>query len=187
MTIFLRPHPKNKPVKYLESIELSGLVVHPQNSIAMYTSRSGSNIGPTGATGPAGTDQNSLYDTIIASCSDEDSQITVSALAKTTFRAPYAMDLNVSGNEGYIRASLTNAPTGSQMTIQITMNGSMMFSTDLTIDANEKTSVTAAVPAVLDITDIPDDAEFKVYIAQIGSISSGTGLKVALTGIKVAP
>jgi len=184
MTIFLRPGAESKPVGYLKSIERAALIVNPQMALAMYTTRSTPNVGATGPAGPAGTDQNSLFDTIIASCSDEVTPIDVDVVTpKTTFRAPYALDLAT----GYVRASLTTAPTGSQMTITMTMNGAQLFSTHLTIDATEKTSVTASIPAVLDITDIPDDAEFKVFVAAVGSTIAGMDLKVAVTGIKVEP
>jgi hypothetical protein len=67
------------------------------------------------------------------------------------------------------------------------MNGTTMFSTPLQIDAGTKTTVGSAVPAVLSITDVPDDAEFLVYITQVGSTYAGSGLKVAVTGIKTDP
>jgi len=196
MTVFLRPAPANKPVKYLESIELSGLVVNPQNSLAIYTSKASQNIGATGATGATGAagtngtngtdgvDFYSLDDTIIASCSDELTAITADAVVhKTEFRAPYAMDLAA----GYIRANLRTAPTGAIFTVDVHMNGLTMFSTLLTIDIGEKTSVTAATPAVLSVTDVPDDALFEVFVTQVGSGTAGTGLKIAVTGVKVEP
>jgi len=184
MTIFLRPHPANKPVKYLESIELSGLVLHPQNTIAMYTHRSAPATGPAGPTGPTGANLNSLYDTIIASCSDELSAITVSlSVAKTHFRAPYALDLAT----GYIRMDLREAPLGSDFIVDVHMNGATMFTDLLTIDNGELTSVGSTSPAVLSVTDVPDNALFEVFVTQIGSAFSGTGLKLAVTGIKVEP
>lgn len=120
-----------------------------------------------------------IYDTIIASCSDEETPLATGG-PKTTFRAPYAMNLVV----GYIRASLTNAPMGQDLIIDIKMNGSTMFSSLLTIDANNNTSVGSSSPAVLSITAVPDDAEFTVYVDQVGSSYAGSGLKVAITGIK---
>ena len=176
--VYLRPAPASRPVRMIEGIEEAGIVLDQEHAIAMYTARSTPNVGPAGPPG------NSLLDTIIASCSDEFSPLSIGG-PKTTFRAPYPMDLAVVGSEGYIRASLTTANTGADLIIDITMNGVTMFSTLLRIDAGERTSVTSAIPAVLSITDIPDDAEFLVYITQVGSGFAGSGLKVALTGIKV--
>jgi hypothetical protein len=125
-----------------------------------------------------------VYDTIIASCSDETTPITIGG-PKTTFRAPYPFDMT----NGYVRASLTTAPTGASMIIDITMNGVSMFSTPIHIEAGSRTSVGAATQSVLALPNdaIPDDAEFLVEVTQVGSSVAGTGLKVALTGVKVAP
>jgi hypothetical protein len=152
-----------------------------KHAVAIYTSRAGMAVGPTGP-------MPDVWDTIIASCSDEVTELTVSTLvAKTTFRAPYPLDMT----NGYIRASLTNAPQGSALTVDIKMNGVSVFTTPITIDPGELTSVTAAVPSVLDLVTgipaatIPDDAEFRVYVTTIGSSYAGTGLKVALSGVKI--
>jgi hypothetical protein len=181
--VFLRPGTKARPVQMMDTIEKAGMLIDGKYAIAMYTSRAGLNQGPQG---PPGTDTNSKYDTIIASCSDENTPLTTGG-PKTTFRAPYAMNLNVAGSVGYIRCSLTTANTGADLIVDVTMNGTSMFSTPMHIDANQRTSVTSATQSVLSITDIPDDAEFLIYITQKGSIFAGAGLKVALTGIKVAP
>lgn len=177
--VYLRPSPQSRPVRYIESIEEAGLVLDQEHALAMYTSRSVPSVGPQG---PPGEDENSKYDTIIASASDEFTPISVGG-PKTTFRSPYAMDLS----SGYIRISLTAAPTGAVFIVDVTMNGSTMFTTLVQIDIGMKTSVGSAVPAVLAITDIPDDAEYLVYVTQVGSILTGTGLKVAVTGMKVDP
>ena len=57
-----------------------------------------------------------------------------------------------------------------------------MFSTVLTIDANEKTSTTAAIPAVLTSTplSVADDDEFTVDIDVAGT--GAIGLKILLLG-----
>jgi hypothetical protein len=91
------------------------------------------------------------------------------------------MDLS----SGYVRISLTNAPIGLALIVDVTMNGTTLFSTLVQIDAGSLTSVGSSVPAVLAITSIPDDAEYLVYITQVGSSYAGSGLKVAVTGIKV--
>lgn len=180
--VYLRPQPAAAPVDYIREQEKAGMVVMPLRNLAIYTSKTGANAGPKGDKGDPGEDQNSWFDTIIASCSDEFSPIDVSIISKTTFRAPYPLDLT----SGYIRASLTTAPEGSAMIIDVHMNGVSMFSTPISIDDGSRTSVGSAVPAVLAITAVPDDAEFTVFVTQIGATVAGTGLKVAVTGIKTS-
>jgi len=122
------------------------------------------------------------HDTIIAAASTEYGDLVVSGvLPATTFRAPYALDLT----NGYIRASLTTAPTGADVIIDVHMNGVSMFSTLIHIDINSDTSVGSITPAILTTTYVPDDAEFEVFITQVGSTITGSGLKIAITGIKV--
>jgi hypothetical protein len=94
-------------------------------------------------------------------------------------------------DDGYVRASLTTAPTGADVIIDIHMNGTSMFSTKIHIEPGSRTSVGAGTQSVIDIPlvggfkIIPDDAEFLVYVDQVGSTYAGAGLKVALTGKKV--
>jgi hypothetical protein len=175
--VWLRPTPKSRPIRHIEMIEESGIALDQEHAIAMYTSRSVPSVGPQG---PPGEDFNSKFDTIIASASDENTPLSVGG-PKTTFRSPYAMDLS----SGYVRISLTNAPIGLALIVDVTMNGTTLFSTLVQIDAGSLTSVGSSVPAVLAITSIPDDAEYLVYITQVGSSYAGSGLKVAVTGIKV--
>lgn len=171
--VYLRPNPGARPIKYEADVAMQGLMLDRKHSIALYTSRAGMAVGPPGPLAD-------VFDTIIASCSDEYTPIPIGG-PKTTFRAPYPFDMT----EGYVRASLTTAPSGSSMIIDITMNGTTIFSTPITIEAEERTSVTAAMQSVLSITSVPDDAEFLVYVTAIGSGFAGAGLKVALTGKKV--
>ena len=96
--------------------------------------------------------------------------------AKFTFRMPGAFV--VTG----VRASVGTAPTGSVLTVDINDGGTTILSTKLTIDATEKTSTTAATPAVVSDTALADDAEITVDIDGIGSTIAGAGLKVYLLG-----
>lgn len=176
--VFIRPDYKNRETRYIESIEKSGLILDLAHGIAMFTSRSVPNVGPQGPPGHG-------FDTIIASCSDEYTPISVGG-PKTTFRCPYPLEMT----NGFVRASLTTAPLGSDMIIDITMNGTTMFSTPMHIEPGSRTSVGAAIQSVINIPlinglmVIPDDAEFLVYVTQVGSTTAGTGLKVAVTGEK---
>lgn len=108
-------------------------------------------------------------------CSDEKTALSTGA-AKVTFRMPFAM------TGVTVRASVTTAPTGSVLTVDVNENGASILSTKLTIDAGEKTSTTAAVPAVLSDTVLADDAEITIDIDAIGSTVAGKGLKVYLIG-----
>lgn len=112
---------------------------------------------------------------IVVACSDETTALTTGA-AKATFRMPYAMTLTG------VKASVTTAPTGSVLTVDINEGGSTILSTKLTIDASEKTSATAATAAVISDTALAADAEITVDIDTVGSTLAGAGLKVTLLG-----
>jgi hypothetical protein len=109
--------------------------------------------------------------------SDEATPITAGN-SKLTMRAPFAMTLTK-----IPRASLKTASTSGIPTVDINENGTTILSTKLTIDANEKTSTTAATAAVLSDTSIADDAEitFDIDVSGTGAI----GLKVTLYYKKV--
>jgi hypothetical protein len=79
-----------------------------------------------------------------------------------------------------IRASVNTAPVGSTIIVDVNESGTSILSTKLTIDASEKTSVTAAVPPVFSDTAIANDAEITVDIDQVGSSTAGKGLKITL-------
>jgi hypothetical protein len=103
--------------------------------------------------------------------SDESTAIT-SGTAKVTVRAPYAF--TVTG----VRASLTTASSSGVVTIDINKTGSTILSTKLTIDQGERTSMSAAAPAVISDSIITDDAELTFDIDTAGT--SAAGLKVTL-------
>jgi len=175
-TIYLRPNPKSRPVRYLASIEEAGLVVDNKHAIAMYTSKAGANRGPPGT---PGADANP-YDTIIASASNEFTPLSIGG-PKCAFRSPYPLDMTT----GYVRISATLAPAGAALVVDVLMNGVSMFTVDkIRIDSGMKTSVGSLVPSVLAVTLIPDDAEFLVHVISTGTTFAGTGLKVAVTGVK---
>lgn len=110
-------------------------------------------------------------------CSDETTALTAGT-GKVTFRMPYAFTLQE------VRASLSTAQTsGSIFTIDVNEAGASVFSTALTIDNTEKTSTTAATPAVISDIALADDAEITIDIDQIGD-GTAKGLKVYLIGVK---
>lgn len=111
--------------------------------------------------------------------SDETTSLTTGT-GKRTFRMPYKMLLTG------VRASVTTAPTGSTIIVDINEGGtSIMTTTKLSIDASEKTSTTAASAAAITDDVLADDAEITVDIDQIGSSTAGAGLKVTLIGYKL--
>jgi hypothetical protein len=105
--------------------------------------------------------------------SDEETALTTGT-AKVTFRMPFAMTLTA------VRASLTTASTSGLPTFDINEGGTTILSTKLTIDANEKTSTTAATAAVISDSALADDAEITIDIDTAGT--GAKGAKVYLIG-----
>lgn len=109
-------------------------------------------------------------------CSAETGALTAGA-AKVTFRMPFAM------TGVTVKASLTIAQSaGSIFTVDINEGGVSILSTKLTIDNGEKTTATAATPAVVSDTSLAADAEITVDIDQVGD-GSAEGLKVYISGL----
>lgn len=109
---------------------------------------------------------------------DETTALTT-GVSKVTFRMPFGFTLSA------VRASVTTAPTGSVLTVDINETATTILSTKLTIDASEKTSTTAATAAVISDTALADDAEITIDIDTVGSTIAGAGLKVYLIGTKL--
>lgn len=116
-------------------------------------------------------------ESLIVALGDETTAVTVGN-GKVTFRMPYAFTLSE------VRLSAVTAPTGSTLIVDINEGGASILSTKLTLDAGEKTSTTAATPAVISDVNLADDAEITIDIDQIGSTIAGAGLKVALIGAR---
>lgn len=114
-------------------------------------------------------------ETISIAASDETTNLATGT-AKTTFRMPYAFTLTE------VRTSVTTAPTGATLIVDINETGNTILSTKITIDASEKTSTTAVTAPVISDTALANDAEITIDIDQIGSTVAGTGLKVYLIG-----
>lgn len=119
-----------------------------------------------------------ITESFIIPISDETTALTAGT-AKATFRMPYAFTLTE-----IPRASLTTASSGAAPQFDINESGASILSTKLTIDANEKTSTTAAIPAVLSDSALADDAEITIDIDTAGTSSAGA--KITLIGRKTA-
>jgi hypothetical protein len=111
---------------------------------------------------------------IAVAISDETTAITTGT-AKVTFRMPYAMTVTA------VRASLTTASSSGIPTFDINEAGVSILSTKLTIDANEKTSTTAATPVVISDTALANDAEITIDVDVAGT--GAAGAKIYIIGI----
>lgn len=121
------------------------------------------------------TTAQALAETLIVAVGDETTAITTGT-AKVTFRMPFAMTLTS------VRASLTTASSSGIPTFDINENGTTILSTKLTIDASEKTSTTAATPAVISDTALANDAEITIDIDVAGTGAAGP--KIYLLGTR---
>ena len=178
---------------YLSAVDLSFLSVSGNWNSAYTTVQSNSaatwNYQGTDLKGLSANWQNSyttvssnsatwrLEDFIVA-CSDESTSL-ITTTSAVTFRAPFGMYLNS------VRASVNVAPIGSTIIVDVKQAGTSIFSTKLSIDANEETSTTAATPAVISNPNLTDDAKVIVSIDQIGSSTAGKGLKLTFKGYRV--
>ena len=113
--------------------------------------------------------------------SDETTPITV-ADNLIKFRMPFAMTLN-SGEDG-VRASLSTAGgTSGTTTIDITMNGASIFTTDLLeIDYGDTTSVGATTEPNVTTTALTDNSEIIINCDVITGSGAECGLKIQLIG-----
>lgn len=111
--------------------------------------------------------------TLQVACSDLTTALATGT-TKAYLRAPRAFTL-VS-----VRSSLATVSSSGLVTVDINVNGSTILSTKLSIDASEKTSVTAATPAVISGTAIADDDEIAIDIDAAGT--GAKGLIVTLQG-----
>ena len=114
-----------------------------------------------------------IDDWLFIAASDEINDLSTGT-NKVYFRMPFAATLLA------VKATVNTAPTGSTLIVDINEAGTSLLSTKLSIDASEKTSTTAAVPAVISDSVLVDDAEMTIDIDQVGSTIKGKGLKVYL-------
>ncbi len=104
--------------------------------------------------------------------SDETTALTGStSTALGTFHAQNA------GTWSEILIGVTTAPTGSTLTCDVHKNGTTIFSTKPTIDAGEKTSVTAATASVLSTTTYAKGDLIELFCDSVGTTVAGAGLK----------
>ena len=138
------------------------------------------NAGKVLGTNGAAASWTALPFEMVVGVSDEGTTITTGN-GKVTFRAPRAFRLTT------IRASLNTASTSGIPAYRINKNGSTIFSTNLTVDATEKTSVTAATAFAFaggaTYIDFADDDEITIDVVTAGT---GTkGLKIVFIGTRL--
>jgi hypothetical protein len=114
-----------------------------------------------------------VNDIYVIACSTEATPLSTGT-AKVTFRMPTAGTLTA------VKATVTTAPVGSALIVDINEAGTSLLSTKLSIDDGEETSTTAATPAVISDSALADDAEITIDVDQVGSTTAGAGLKVYL-------
>ncbi|MEM1345922.1 MAG: hypothetical protein AAGI34_15260, partial [Pseudomonadota bacterium] len=115
---------------------------------------------------------------LLAGAASDEASDLATATGALTLRALGA------GTLTEVRASVTTAPVGALIVVDIKKNGASILSTPLTIDDGETTSTTAATPAVLSDIALADDDQITVDITQVGSTTAGAGLKIALLGTR---
>ena len=95
---------------------------------------------------------------------------------------PFAMTLNA-GEDG-VRASLSTAGgTSGTTTVDITMNGASIFTTDLLeIDYGDTTSVGATTEPNVTTTALTDNSEIIINVDAITGSGAECGLKIQLIG-----
>ena len=114
-------------------------------------------------------------------CSDETTAITV-ADNLIKFRMPFALTL-ASGEDG-VRGSLsTVGGTSGTTTMDITMNGASIFTTNLlTIDDGDATSVGATTEPNTTTLALLDNSEIIVNVDVVSGSGAECGLKIQLIG-----
>jgi len=111
-------------------------------------------------------------DWFVIAASDETTSLTTGS-GKTYFRMPYAATLLA------VRASVNTVASGITI-VDINESGTSVLGTKLHIDANEKTSTTAASGVTISDAALADDAEMSIDIDQVGTAPVAKGLKVYL-------
>jgi len=112
---------------------------------------------------------------IVIAISDETTAHTTGT-AKVTFRMPFAMTLTG------VRGSLTTASSSGIPTWDLNEATVSVLGTKLTIDANEKTSLSAAGTVTITDSALADDAEMTIDIDTAGTGAAGG--KVTLIGYR---
>jgi len=120
-------------------------------------------------------DAGDLPDRLIFAASDETTAIT-------TGTEKFCMILEDAFTLTKVHAGVTNAPTGSGITIDINEDGTTVLSTKLTIDATEDDSDDAGTAPVISDSALANGAEICVDFDAVGATLGGDGVKITLVG-----
>jgi hypothetical protein len=119
-----------------------------------------------------------LTEHIVIPISDVTTNLTTGT-SKAYFRAPFNMTIT------QVRVSLLVAQTaGSIITFDVNKNGTSILSTKLTIDNNEKTSLTATTAAVISTASVSNDDEITFDIDQVGT-PEAKGAVITVIGTRI--
>jgi hypothetical protein len=113
-------------------------------------------------------------ESFIIALGDEDTGVGTGT-DMVTIRAPYGFKVTE------VRANVNNATGTGTLQVDVKETGVSILSTNITIDATETTSTTAATPPVISDAIIADDAEISLDVIDAGD-GSAAGLKVTLKG-----
>jgi len=107
----------------------------------------------------------------------DETTILTAGTGKLEFVMPFGFEVTA------VLITLTTAGTGAALvTVDINDDGATILSTKLTIDASEKTSSTAATPAVISSSTIAANSVITCDLDTIDTDNVATGLKVYITG-----
>lgn len=115
----------------------------------------------------------SPYDLLVA-CSDETTAL-VTTVGVLSFRSPRAFTLSS------VKASLRTASSSGNVTVDVKLAGVSIFSTIITVEQGETTSLDATTQPVLSTTSIPADGLLTVDIVDDGT--NAAGLKLSFIGV----
>lgn len=144
-----------------------------RTAIGMTTVGSNVATATTQALGRAALGITSPYDYIVA-CSDESTPL-VAGNGVLSFRSPRAFTLSS------VKASLRTASDTGSVTVDVNLAGVSIFSTIITIEQGETTSLDATTQPVLSTTSIPADGLLTVDIDTDGN--NAAGLKLSFLGV----
>ena len=128
-------------------------------------------------------DRASNYESHLVEISSDETTALTAGAAKKTIRWPYKFRLEHPEGGLGVRAHLATTSSSGAVSVDINQDGASILSTILSIDQDEKTSVTAGTPAVLSNGVLEDDAEITFDIDAAGT--GAAGLKVWLIGYQL--